>query len=304
MPRCARIKTKTSIFHIMVRSISEIDLFPDNEDKMNYLTKMRDYQILYGFKVYAYCLMSNHAHFIIDANGADISKIMHGVNFSYAQKYNRKYNRHGHLFQDRFKSKIVTNERYFLALTAYIYNNPKDIKGYEISTERYEFSSLSIYANMSKDPYNLIDAEGLSNIFNKRRLEFKEYYKQIISEIDIDNVKGEMEFEQEKTIYNSGKTKRVKNIDPDEVIEFIAKRIGVDSIQLNLKYNRSVTKARAIAVILMRSLCNYRCVDICRKLGNITQGRVSKLSRIGIETISESLFYKEITSDFIKQYGT
>ena len=302
MPRCARIKTKTSIFHIMVRSISEIDLFPDNEDKKNYLAKMREYQVLYGFKVYAYCLMSNHGHFIIDANGADISKVMHGINFSYAQKYNWKYKRHGHLFQDRFKSRIVKNERYLLALSAYIHNNPKDIKGYEVHPERYGFSSLSLYTNMVKDSYNLIDFESLRNIFHKSELEFKKYYKQIMSEIDIDKVKEEMEFEQEKTLYDSGKTIKVRNIEVDEVIEFISKKIGVDSIQLNLKYNRNVTKARAIAVILMRSLCGYRCADICRTLGNITEGRVSKLSRLGIKTISESFFYKEIADEFIKQY--
>ncbi len=303
MPRCARIKTNKSIFHIMVRSISEIDLFPDSDDKKNYLGKMREYQILYGIKVYAYCLMSNHAHFIIDANGADISKVMHGINFSYAQKYNWKYKRHGHLFQDRFKSKIVKNERYLLALLAYIHNNPKDIKGYEFHPETYEFSSLSLYTNMVKDSYNLVDFESVSNIFHISQLEFKKYYNQIMSEIDIDNIKEEMKFEQEKTLYDSGKTIKVRNIEVDEVIDFISKKIGVDSIQLNLKYNRNMTKARAIAVILMRSLCNFRCIDVCRTLGNITEGRVSKLSNIGIKTISENLFYKEIVDDFIKQYG-
>lgn len=68
---------------------------------------MAGYQENYGFKVYGFCLMDNHAHFIIDVNGADISNIMHSINFKYAQVYNRKHKRHGHLFQDRFKSKIV-----------------------------------------------------------------------------------------------------------------------------------------------------------------------------------------------------
>ncbi|WDC83583.1 transposase [Caloramator sp. mosi_1] len=58
--------------------------------------------------------MDNHAHFIIDANGADISKIMHFINYKYAMWFNKRYSRHGHLFQDRFKSKIVKDERYLL----------------------------------------------------------------------------------------------------------------------------------------------------------------------------------------------
>ena len=56
--------------------------------------------------------MDNHAHLLIDANGADISKVMHGINFSYAMYFNKKYEREGHLFKDRFKSKIVDDDRY------------------------------------------------------------------------------------------------------------------------------------------------------------------------------------------------
>ena len=64
-------------------------LFEKHEDKIRYLNKMREYQKQYGFKVYAYCLMTNHGHFIIDSNGADISKIMQGQNLSYAINFNK-----------------------------------------------------------------------------------------------------------------------------------------------------------------------------------------------------------------------
>ena len=57
-------------------------------------------------------LWITHSHLLVDANGADISKVMHGINFSYAMYFNKKYKRDGHLFKDRFKSKIVDNDRY------------------------------------------------------------------------------------------------------------------------------------------------------------------------------------------------
>ena len=131
MPRCARVKEKDAIYHVMVKSITEIPLFKKDDDKNEYLNLMKKYQTIYGFKVYAYCIMSNHAHFIIDPRGADISKIMHGLNFKYAQTFNKNNKRNGHLFQDRFKSKIVKTDRYLLILSAYIHNNPLKIKGYE-----------------------------------------------------------------------------------------------------------------------------------------------------------------------------
>lgn len=139
MPRSARIKYSDSIFHIMVRSIPEVPLFKEVSDKELYFYLIQKYQKQYNFKVYGYCLMGNHGHLIIDANGADISKIMHGINFSYAQKFNGIHKRRGHLFQDRFKSKIIKDDKYIITLSTYIHNNPKDIAGYEKYPVKFNF---------------------------------------------------------------------------------------------------------------------------------------------------------------------
>ncbi len=85
MARIRRYKREDGIYHIIVRSISEIQVFKNDMDKNIYLSQMKHYKEIYDFKVYAYCIMSNHAHFIIDSNGADISKIMHGLNLKYAR---------------------------------------------------------------------------------------------------------------------------------------------------------------------------------------------------------------------------
>lgn len=60
-------------------------LFKDDDDKDKFLFFVQRYQKEFGYKVYTYCLMANHGHFIIDANGSDISKVMHGINQCYAQ---------------------------------------------------------------------------------------------------------------------------------------------------------------------------------------------------------------------------
>jgi putative transposase len=94
MPRIARVKAEDKIFHIMVRSIKEVPLLADKKDKELYMSIVAGYQKIYGFKVYAYCLMDNHAHFIIDVNGADISNIMHSINFKYAIIFNKRHGRY------------------------------------------------------------------------------------------------------------------------------------------------------------------------------------------------------------------
>lgn len=129
MPRCARVKSFNSVYYIMARSICDILLFRDDNDREKYINLIKKYQNMYGFIVYAYTLMDTHGHFIIDCAGADISKIIHSINRSYAQFFNIKYKRYDHLFQDRFKSKIVNDDTQLIALSASIHNDALSIKG-------------------------------------------------------------------------------------------------------------------------------------------------------------------------------
>ncbi len=155
MSRTFRLKSEESIYHIMCKSITEVNLFKDDDDKKKYLYFIKKYKTLYNFKLYGYCLMDNHLHLIIDANGSDISKVMHGINFSYAMYFNKKHERQGHLFRDRFKSIIVDNETYLKTLSLYIHNNPTAIGEYKNCPEKYAFSSLSIFLGKRRDRFQI-----------------------------------------------------------------------------------------------------------------------------------------------------
>ncbi len=302
IPRMARVKTTDSIFHVMARSISEVDLFKSDEDKILYLSRVKSYQKLYNFKVYGYCLMDNHAHLIIDANGADISKIMHSINFSYALLFNSKHKRHGHLFQDRFKSKIVEDDAYLLTLSAYVHNNSTDIKGYENCPEKYEFSSLSVYLGKRHDPYEFVDEGFIMSMFGNNSRTAIENYMKLVYKCDHKKDMEDFEFLNEKTEYRSERRILVRDIDADEIIRFILSKMGVTDAKLHSKHNRSMVETKALLVFMMRSLCNYKCKDICRILGNITQSRVSMLSSIGIKLIDEDR-YKGVVTEFLNSYA-
>ncbi|MDH7565318.1 MAG: transposase, partial [Clostridiales bacterium] len=137
MPRAARKKSGGSMYHVMSRSISEIDLFRCDEDKAYYLTLLKRYTEKYYCKIYAYCLMNSHVHLYINPCGFDISSFMLSLNTAYVTYYNRRYQRHGHLFQGRFASTIVDNDTYSLTLSAYIHNNAKDLPDYAGKEELY-----------------------------------------------------------------------------------------------------------------------------------------------------------------------
>lgn len=303
MPRQARVKTYDSIFHVMAKSISEVHLFQDKKDKLSFLKKVRDYQKLYEFRLYGYCLMDTHVHLIIDANGADISKIMHSINFSYALYFNKQHGRHGHLFQDRFKSKIINDDRYLMACSAYIHNNPTDMVEYASAPEKYEFSSLSIYLGLRQDPYELIDNGFIMSLFGKDSKTAREKYIELVYNSNDEDFSKEVEFLNEKTEYRGGRKILLRNAKPEDVIHFVAAKMSIPPIALKMKSARKLVDARALVAVLMRSLCNYGCNQIGSVLGNITQARISALSSIGIELILTKANYQGIVEEFMLKYA-
>jgi len=299
MPRTSRIKGFDAIYHIMSRSISEVNLFKEDDDKKKYLEIIKDYKKLYQFKVYAYCLLSNHVHMIIDVNGADISKIMHSINFKYALYFNRKYNRHGHLFQDRFKSKIVTDDKYLINLSAYIHNNPRDVHGYENGPEKYYFSSLAVYLGLRKDPFGIVDEKFILGLFgNDNKLSRQRYSRLVVLSIEFTPDK-EVEFIDDKTEYKSYRKIMVREFEREDIIQFVANKTGVEKKKIHLKYIRKYVHAKALIVVLLKCYCNSSCSELCDIFGNITQAAVSRLCRIGLELVESDDKYKKILEEFV-----
>ncbi|MCB2306795.1 transposase [Clostridium estertheticum] len=303
MPRTFRLKSDESIYHVMCKSITEVNLFKDTEDKKKYLSLIKKYKTLYNFKLYGYCLMDNHLHLIIDANGSDISKVMHGINFSYAMYFNKKHERGGHLFRDRFKSIIVANDRYLKTLSLYIHNNPTDIPDYKNCPEKYAFSSLAIFIGKRRDYFKLVDYGFIISLFGESiKIARKNYYN-LIFMCNEEKLKQEIEFDDEKSEYKNERITLVRNFKSDDVLEFIASKMNVSKIHLYMKYSRNLVQAKALTVVLMRSLCNFKSSDISRALGNITQARISMLSTIGINLIGTNKKFENIICDFIKCYA-
>lgn len=301
MPRHAREKSFDSVYHIMVRSISDTALFKCYQDKDVYLKLIKKYQETYLFKVYAFCLMDNHVHILIDCNGADISKIMHCINQCYAQYFNRKYERHGHLFQDRFKSKIVYDDRSLINVSAYISKNPKDIKGYKGIEEKYRYSSFGIYMGTREDEFKILDPSYVLSHFSNDLFLARQLYLEFVRKYDENSDTEDAEFKHETAEYRSERNILVRNITPEEVVEFVAFYSKTNKKYINIKYVKDVMEMKALSAFLMRCLCDMKEKDICRIMGNITQTHVAKLYNIGIKLIKEKDEYKNILQDFLEK---
>jgi REP element-mobilizing transposase RayT len=285
----------------MVRSISDVPLFRDNSDKDKYLFYIKKYQKKLGFKVYAYCLMSTHGHLIIDANGADISKVMQGINQSYTQYYNFKYKRSGHVFQDRFKSEAIDDENHLFTLSAYIHSNPMDMEDYKTCPEKFKYSSLGVYLGLKKDEYEIVNEEFIMGFFSENIKRAREDYYKFVMTWDGKKKKDQYDFRDQKNQYRSEKKALVSNFCPEEVMKFITAYTNVDKKMLKWKYKREAKECRALCVFLLRYYCDATYKDICGLLGRLTLSRISVLSQIGCEIIEKDERYKNIMEDFLKR---
>ncbi len=125
MPRVSRIFIDYACYHIASRGNQKQCIFRDNNDYVKYLSMVRRAKKKYCISIYAYCLMPNHIHILIDsACSRDISKFMHWINRGYTAYYNARYNVVGHLWQGRFLSKPIVKGRYLINCATYIETNP------------------------------------------------------------------------------------------------------------------------------------------------------------------------------------
>ena len=174
MPRTARKKSKSGIYHIIMRGINRQTIFEDEEDCAQFLEALARYKEKSDYQVYAYCLMGNHVHLLIKIGIEPLEQIMRRLCGSYVYWYNNKYQRVGNLFQDRFKSEPVEDDQYFQIVQRYIHQNPVKA-GLVKRVEEYKWSSFHEYINQASLVNVNFLLEMMSEDKEKATLKFIEY---------------------------------------------------------------------------------------------------------------------------------
>lgn len=164
MPRAGRRKSESGIYHTVIRGINRQTIFEEDGDSERFLLTLKNYQEKSGYKMYGYCLMGNHMHLLIREEKEDLGIIMRRIGASYVYWYNMKYNRFGHLFQDRYKSEVVEDDSYFLTVLRYIHQNPVKA-GMVSNVENYKWSSYSEYIGQK----DIIDTDFALDMFSTDR---------------------------------------------------------------------------------------------------------------------------------------
>ncbi len=144
MPRCARKQSESGIYHVMLRGVNRQQIFIEDSDYKKFIQILKECKEISEFKLYAYCIMNNHIHILIKPENESLERIFKRIGCRFVYWYNLKYQRVGHLFQDRFKSEPVEDDSYLLTVIRYIHQNP--VKANLCSNiEDYVYSSYFEY---------------------------------------------------------------------------------------------------------------------------------------------------------------
>ncbi|WP_102344779.1 REP-associated tyrosine transposase [Bacillus sp. Marseille-P3661] len=177
MPRKARLKSGSGVYHVILRGANRQEIFHDDEDCMQFLNTLERYKNETELKVYGWCLMSNHVHLLLREGNEELSKTMKRIGVSFVRYYNWKYGVIGHLFQDRFKSESVETREYLLTVVRYIHQNPLKA-GIVKKVNEWRWSSCHGYYSKSYYPMGLLDYNFILQFFSSDPLIAKERFKE------------------------------------------------------------------------------------------------------------------------------
>lgn len=191
MPRHARELNDTNVYHVIIRGNERKNIFEYDDDKQKFIETIFDKQKQDNYILYAYCIMDNHAHLVIENKKEELDRIMKSINTTYACYYNRINKRVGHVFQDRFRSEGIKDEIHLLSVIRYIHYNPVKANMVEVPSQ-YKWSSYKSFIN-GKQKY--INTEYILNLFSKDKRvavqQFADFSKdnETLKFIDIEEVK-------------------------------------------------------------------------------------------------------------------
>jgi len=144
-----RLYYDNPVYHITSRGNNRQSILKQAEDKETMLDSLAFYKCRYEFKIYAFVLMDNHFHLILETHKLhNISKVMQGILLSYSNRFRHKYNYVGHVWQGRFLSKVITSEGQIISNVQYIHNNPIRANMVDRNTD-YVWSSARCYEGIS-----------------------------------------------------------------------------------------------------------------------------------------------------------
>ncbi len=305
MPRTSRIDIPNLLQHVIVRGIEKRDIFTNDHDRLDFVTRFSRLLKSTGTECLAWALMSNHFHLLVRTSDISLSKFMRRLLTGYAVTFNLRHGRSGHLFQNRYKSIVCEEEHYLLEFVRYIHLNP--LRAGLVATlddlDSYLWCGHSVLMKKSELPGQAM-AEILARFGKTFAVASKRYRSFVNDGITMgrrDNLVGIGTFREDRALDSELKDSRVlgagdfveqilrhtgdvgpsdRTFTLDHIIETVLGIFVLSPVEL-MSRKRSSQLANARSIIChIAYICGHRGVDIARRL-NVTGPGVTVAARRG-----------------------
>ena len=275
MARRQRVHYEGALYHVICRGNNREYVFDKEEDKKMYLKTILRYKEKYSFRLYAYCIMDNHAHLLIEVDRAPLSQIMQGIQQVFTMKYNKKHDRIGHVFEQRYKAILCDKDQYLLSLIRYIHQNP--LGAGIVEKLDYEWSSHSIYIGTRAS--ELVDHQYVLGILSEDiNQAIKKYVELMEEEIGID-----IEAMKEKELSRGIKQDRGlgrqgnKELSHDYIMQKICEYYQIEPKELSKKTRKQkIVNARKAFIVCSKAFRDVSNKELAEVL-NLSESTVSNI---------------------------
>jgi REP element-mobilizing transposase RayT len=319
MPRKARAEVEGGLYHVITRGNNRRQIFNSPSDYEKFLALLTVQKTKLPFFLYAYCLMSNHVHLLIERQACAVGRIMHRLLTGYAQYYNRRYGRVGHLLQGRHKAILCQSDRYLSELVRYIHLNPVRAKMVS-KPEEYQYSGHRAYLGL--EPAGVVDVDPVLRHFGAKKEAARDRYRAFVTAgikhghreefyvADEGRILGTEEF-VDATIHRIGEAKReirgtksatsASEFRPDRLIAGVEKicRVSREEFCGRSKSAAAVTAKEMVILIGLQVGASRRMLS---ELTGISSSALSRRCDAVRLKVQENVETRDLAADIIKQY--
>ncbi len=272
MARKPRIHYPGALYHVIVRGNNKETVLLDDLQKNKYLSILTRYKEMFDFKLYAFCIMDNHAHLLAEVNETPLSTIMQRIQQVYTQWYNYNFDRTGHVFQQRYKALLCDKDNYLLQLIKYIHYNP--VRSNLTEGISYPWSSHRYYTGEQRD--TLVDTAFVLKMFSPDKEKAIVQYSKFLKQEPED--KGCYDtIEVLEKLRNTEHDKQEQALSLDDLIQIICRNENI-STELITKKDKTqiISNARKAIIILSDKYCMISNTELAKHL-NLTPSMTSRI---------------------------
>jgi len=267
MARPLRVEYPGAYYHVINRGNYQEKILKNDRDREKFLQYLEKASERFSITFHTYCLMSNHFHLLVETPEPNLSVAMQWIMVSYATYFNRKRDRHGHLFQGRFKAILIDADEYLKHLSRYIHLNPVRAKMVSAPSE-YKWSSYPTIIGKTKEP-EWLESTWLLSQFGTKRNQAIANYKDFVEKANFKDLKNPCHLALKPQFHWTDQKIRV---------HYFICVMGYLLSAILLRQVREKTKFKGCLDSLLNILCNIRLATLLEESN--TRGRVKAVYKL------------------------